>query len=176
MLHYSTFVLGYIEGCISNNKSVERWAFGQDQKSFHNNHLTYVHINGQVLGCIYVILCIKCNWISGIFIVERFHFSICGTFRSWGYLFRRAWWRHERIYFPRYRPFVRGIHRSPMNSPHKGQWRGALIFSLICAWINRWVNNGEAGDLRRYRAHHDVIVMRLTVIRASLSNCMNRFV
>ena len=42
---------------------------------------------------------------------------------------------------------------------HKGQWRGALVFSLICAWINGWENNGEAGDLRRYRAHHDVIVM-----------------
>ena len=37
-------------------------------------------------------------------------------------------WKH----FPRYWPFVRGIHRSPVNSPHKGQWRGALMFSLIC--------------------------------------------
>ena len=51
-------------------------------------------------------------------------------------------WKH----FPRYWPFVRGIHRSPVNSPHKGQWRGALMFSLICTWINGWVNNGEAGD------------------------------
>ena len=59
----------------------------------------------------------------------------------------------------RYWPFVRGIHRSPMNSPHKGQWRGALVFSLICAWINGWVSNGEAGDLRRHRAHYDVTVM-----------------
>ena len=64
-------------------------------------------------------------------------------------------WKH----FPRYWPFVRGIHRSPVNSPHKGQWRGALMFSLICAWINAWVNNREAGDLRRYRAHCDVTVM-----------------
>ena len=64
-------------------------------------------------------------------------------------------------YFPRYWPFVRGIHRSPVNSPHKGQWRGALMFSLICVWINGWVNNGEAGDLRRYRIHYDVIVMYL---------------
>ena len=39
-------------------------------------------------------------------------------------------WKH----FPRYWPFVRGIHRPPVNSPHKGQWRGALMFSLICAW------------------------------------------
>ena len=64
-------------------------------------------------------------------------------------------WKH----FPRYWPFVRGIHRSPVNSPHKGQWRGALMFSLICVWINGWVNNREVGDLRRYRAHYDVIVM-----------------
>ena len=45
--------------------------------------------------------------------------------------------------------------------PHKGQWRGALMFSLICAWINGWVNNGEAGDLRRHRAHYDVTVMHI---------------
>ena len=63
-------------------------------------------------------------------------------------------WKH----FPNYWPFVRGIHRSPVNSPHKGQWRGALTFSLICVWINGWVNNREAGDLRRCRAHYDVIV------------------
>ena len=55
-------------------------------------------------------------------------------------------------YFPCYLPFVRGIQRSPVNSPHKGQWREALMFSLICACINDWVNNREAGDLRRYRA------------------------
>ena len=42
-------------------------------------------------------------------------------------------WKH----FPRYWPFVRGIHRSPVNSPHKGQWRGALIFSLIAALNKR---------------------------------------
>ena len=60
-------------------------------------------------------------------------------------------WKH----FPRYWPFVRGIHRSPVNSPHKGQWRGALIFSLICVWINGWVNKRKAGDLRRYRVHYD---------------------
>ena len=67
-------------------------------------------------------------------------------------------------YFPRYWPFVRGIHRSPVNSPHKGQWRGALMFSLICVWINGWVNNGKAGELRRHRPHHEVIVMDLFVI------------
>ena len=64
-------------------------------------------------------------------------------------------WKH----FPRYWPFVRGIHRSPVNSPHKGQWRGALMFSLICVWIICWVNNLETGHLRRYGAHYDIIVM-----------------
>ena len=56
-------------------------------------------------------------------------------------------WKH----FARYWPFVR--------PPHKGQWRGALMFSLTCAWINGWVNNREDGDLRRYRTHYDVVVM-----------------
>ena len=64
-------------------------------------------------------------------------------------------WKH----FQRYWPFVREIHRSPVNSPHNGQWRGALTFSLICAWINGWVNNGEAGDLRRHWGHYDVTAM-----------------
>ena len=66
-------------------------------------------------------------------------------------------WKH----FPRYwlHVFVRGIYRSPVNSPHKGQWRGALMLSLICTWINGWVNNRKAGDLRRNRAHYNVSVM-----------------
>ena len=64
-------------------------------------------------------------------------------------------WKH----FPRYWTFVQEILPSLVNSPYKGQWRGALMFSLICAWINDWVNNHEAGDLRRHRAHYDVIVM-----------------
>ena len=42
--------------------------------------------------------------------------------------------------------------------PPKDQWRGALMFSLICAWLNGWVNYGDAGDLRRHRAHYDVVV------------------
>ena len=67
-------------------------------------------------------------------------------------------------------PFVRGIHRSPVNSPQKGQWRGPSMFSwtfdvfLICAWINAWVNSREAGELRHHQAHYDVTVMRLRTI------------
>ena len=55
-------------------------------------------------------------------------------------------WKH----FPRYWPFVQGIHRSPVNSPHKDQRSGALMFSMIYAWIYSWAKNGEAVDLRRY--------------------------
>ena len=65
-------------------------------------------------------------------------------------------WKH----FPLNWPFVRGIHWSPGNSPYKGQWHRALMLSLICARINGWVNNSEADDLRRHRAHYDVTVMR----------------
>ena len=54
-------------------------------------------------------------------------------------------WKH----FPR--------HWSPVDSPHKGQWRGALMFSLICAWAN----HRDAGDLRPHPAHYDVTVMLL---------------
>ena len=65
-------------------------------------------------------------------------------------------WKH----FPPYRPFLWGIHWSPLNSPHKGQWCVALIFSLIYTWINGWVNNDEAADLRCHRTHYDITVMK----------------
>ena len=58
-------------------------------------------------------------------------------------------WKH----FPRYWTFVRGIQRSPVNSAHKGQWRETLMFSLIFAWTNGWVNNRYAGDLSRHYGH-----------------------
>ena len=80
-------------------------------------------------------------------------------------------WKH----FPRNWPFVREIHRSPVNFPHKGQWRGALMFSLIYAWISDWVNNREAGDLRRQHGHYDVIVMYWCIlweITCMLQECM----
>ena len=94
-------------------------------------------------------------------------FAIWGQ-RMWGLAFCRtempslAWHRSDRWLserpqhfhddvikwkrFPRCWPFVGGIHRSPVNSPHKVQWHGALMFSLICAWMNGWVNTRDAGD------------------------------
>ena len=76
-----------------------------------------------------------------------------------------TWWRHQMETFSALLAICAGNSPGPVNSPHKGQWRGALMFSLICVWINDWVNNHEAGDLRRYRAHYDVTVMKSSSVR-----------
>ena len=52
------------------------------------------------------------------------------------------------------------IHRSPVDSPHKGQCGGALTFSLICARANGWTNTRDSGDLRRHPAHYNLAVIR----------------
>ena len=59
-------------------------------------------------------------------------------------------WKH----FPRYWPFVRAYAPVSSDFPHKGQWRGVLMFSLICALVNGCVNNRDAGDLKLRRAHY----------------------
>ena len=70
-----------------------------------------------------------------------------------------SWRRHQMETFSALLALCAGNSPVPVNSPHKGQWRVSLMFSLICARINDWVNNHEASDLRRYRGHYDVIVM-----------------
>ena len=70
------------------------------------------------------------------------------------------WWRHQMEIFSALLCLCEGIHWSPVDFPHKGQWYGALMFSLICAWTNNWANNRDAGDFRRHRAHYDIIVMQ----------------
>ena len=80
-------------------------------------------------------------------------------------------WKHLSHYWP----FVRGIHRWPVNSPHKGQWHGALMFCLICAGTNGWINNGDAGDLRWHRAYDatvmNLILSFLTWVGRKLTHC-----
>ena len=91
--------------------------------------------------------------------------TLCGHYTVFPVAMKYLWIIHDDVIkwkrFPRYWPFVRGIHRSAGNSPHKGQWRGALMFLWSAPWINGWVNTREAGDLRRNRAHYDVIVMQM---------------
>ena len=109
-----------------------------------------------------------CVWET--FLLKNYNLFTAGNVYSFQYIHASEYihlnvfanalsWCHQMETFFGYWPFVRGIQRSLVNSPHKGQWRGAFMFSLICAWINHWVNNREAGDLRHYCAHYDVIVM-----------------
>ena len=70
-----------------------------------------------------------------------------------------TWWRHQMETFSAWLAICAENSPVPVNSPHKGQWRGALMFSLICACISAWVNNRQAGDLRRHCGHDDVTVM-----------------
>ena len=74
-------------------------------------------------------------------------------------------WKH----FPRYWPFVQGPNRPPVNSSHKGQWRGALMFSLICPGASGWVNIRDVGNLRRHCAHYDVIAMVSSGVTCAVS-------
>ena len=69
-------------------------------------------------------------------------------------------WKH----FPCYWPFVRGIHQSSVKFPHKDQWRRVLMFSLICVWTKGWVNNRDAGNLRRHRAVYDAYIMKMVML------------
>ena len=58
-------------------------------------------------------------------------------------------------------PLCGGTHRSLVNSPHKGQWHGALMYSVICAWTKGSVNNRDVDDLRLHRAHYDVTLLAM---------------
>ena len=96
--------------------------------------------------------CVKRLWqIVRIFLLSQ-HLS-AASFSQF------AWWRHQLETFSALLALCAGNSPVPVNSPHKGQWRGALMLSLICARINDWVNNRGAGDLRRHRGHYDVNVM-----------------
>ena len=97
-----------------------------------------------------------------ILVSKRGLWSLCGRFN--------AWWRHQMETFSALLAICAGNSPVPVNSPHKGQRRGALMFSLICVWINDWVNNREAGDLRRYRDHYYVIVMMQYIPEQYITN------
>ena len=135
-------------------------------------HIVNAFPNGQVIICInkaiaklLYILCHK--WVLNFRITALWMYDEILHGDASHYHGAVIKWKH----FPRYWPFVWGIHRSPVNSS-EGQWRGALMFSLICAWMNGWVNNGKVGDLRPHDAHHDVIVMTQLMCDTVSSNRM----
>ena len=86
----------------------------------------------------------------------------------------------KRKHFPRYWTFVRGFHRSPVKFPLQSPVTRSFDVFFICAWINGWVNNREAGDLRRNRAHYDVNIMLRSrtsrMLSCSLWPLINRFI
>ena len=79
--------------------------------------------------------------------------------KGWQFADGISWWRHIMETFSALLALCAGNSPVPVNSPHKGQWRRALMFSLIWVWINNSVNNWEAGDLIRHGGHYDVNVM-----------------
>ena len=99
------------------------------------------------------------------------HISTGGSTHLLHLYFLFSWWRHQMetcsasLAFVRgIHRWLRGIHRSPVNFPHTDQWRGASMFSLICACMNGWVNNQDAGDLRCHHSHYDVTVMWCRIV------------
>ena len=111
-------------------------------KLFTQN-ITFTHFRYTHVGCL--------DWQHGTHPRNHAHGS--------GASLSRSWWRHHMETFSALLAFCAGNSPVPVNSPHKGQWRGALMFSLISAWTNSWSNNRDAGDLSRRRAHYDVTVM-----------------
>ena len=85
-------------------------------------------------------------------------------------MFWRAWWRHQMETFSALLAICKGNPSVTDGFPHKGQWRGALMFSFIYAWTNGWANNRDAGDLRPSRAFYDITVMR-NHVETLCSNC-----
>ena len=80
------------------------------------------------------------------------------------YVTMNLWWRHQ--WKTHSALLARCVGNSPVTGefPHKSQWRGALIFPLICTRTNGWVYNRDTGDLRRYHAHYGVTVMTQTLL------------
>ena len=111
---------------------------------------------------------IRCICVKGLSQYRKFVRNSSWPFSWWRHgmetrsaLLVVAWWRHQMGTFSVLMALVRGIHRSPVNSPHKSQWRGALMFSLICLdqIEQSWASNRDAGDLRRHHVHYGVAVM-----------------
>ena len=78
---------------------------------------------------------------------------------SYEYIDKLTWWRHQLETFSALLALCAGNSSVTGEFPAQRPVTGSFDISLICAWINDWVNNREAGDLRSNRAHCDVIVM-----------------
>ena len=77
---------------------------------------------------------------------------------------KKTWWRHQMITLSALLAICAG------NSPVTGEFFAqrpvtrSFDVSLICASINDWVNNREAGDFRHHHAHYDRTVMKCNLL------------
>ena len=112
-----------------------------------------------IISCTDSILALKpFNMLVFLFMKDGNRFAFSMLSHQWD---GASWWRHQKEPFSALLTLFCGESTgSPVDSPHKGQCRGALI-SLIRARTNGWANNRDAGDLRRHRAHYGVTVMRI---------------
>ena len=155
--------------CISENvtNSISQWIMAFDTRT------TCLYNTSDNKCILFAIYCVICSLVLADFThMVQDHSTGAGAIIVWwlsnckSYDYPSAHdddikWKHFRCYCP----FVRGFHRSPVNSPQKSQCRGALMFSLICAWTNGSVNNQDVGDLRRHRTHYDITVMSDATLR-----------
>ena len=89
-----------------------------------------------------------CHWLKGVLLSDRWNT------RSWSFV------RHDDVikwkYFPSSCPFVGGIHRSSVNSPHKGQWHGAFTWCFLWSVNKRPSKPSRCRWFETHRAHCNV--------------------
>ena len=109
------------------------------------------------------------NWPGGL-VPETIH-SHDGVSQPFFYLKtekvssqRIIWWRHQMETFSVLLPTCVGNSTVPGEFPTQRPVMRSFDVFFICVWINSWVNNREASDLRVYRAHYDVTVMPENII------------
>ena len=102
-----------------------------------------------------------------------FYHFLTLRWRSWSKpLLVDIWWRLQMETFSALLALCAGNSPVTGEFSHRGRWRGALMFSLICPWTNGWANNRDAGDLKRHRGHYDVIVTNKSMSVSCIVNTM----
>ena len=90
---------------------------------------------------------------------------VLAEYELWGFIIQGifvtvlSWWRHQMETFSALLVLCEGNSPVVMDSRHKGQWRRALMYYLVCARTGGWANNRDAGDFRRHRVHYGVVIM-----------------
>ena len=110
--------------------------------------------------------------VQNIIILTPNESHLSNSFCHWYPVMYISWWGHQMETFSALPAICEGNHRSPVDSPRKSQWRGALIFCLI--WTNGGAYNQDTGDLRRHRAHYEVTVMCVSANWGITNSTMSR--